>query len=320
MVLRYFIGIVVGFIAAMHVQAQTWPTRPVRLIVPFQVGGATDIAARMLAQKLSDTWGQSVVVENRGGAGGGVGASEVARATPDGYTLLFPSGSVLTANQHVYKKMTYDPDKDFSPITNVVSGPQVLVVPINSPHKTIKELLDAARQQPGVLTFGSAGIGSQVHLAAENFVFTAKVDAVHVPYKGESPALAGLVGGETSFMLANLAGAMSYIQSGRLRALGVTSAQSVAQLPDVPPVARTLPGFENAGWFGLVAPAGTPREVIDKVYRDTRRALDDTQMRARFYAQGMVTVGNTPEEMARAIKEESARWAVVVRDRKITVQ
>jgi tripartite-type tricarboxylate transporter receptor subunit TctC len=216
--------------------------------------------------------------------------------------------------------MTYDPDKDFSPITNVVSGPQVLVVPINSPHKTIKELLDAARQQPGVLTFGSAGIGSQVHLAAENFVFTAKVDAVHVPYKGESPALAGLVGGETSFMLANLAGAMSYIQSGRLRALGVTSAQSVAQLPDVPPVARTLPGFENAGWFGLVAPAGTPREVIDKVYRDTRRALDDTQMRARFYAQGMVTVGNTPEEMARAIKEESARWAVVVRDRKITVQ
>lgn len=320
MVLRYFIGIVVGFIAAMHVQAQTWPTRPVRLIVPFQVGGATDIAARMLAQKLSDTWGQSVVVENRGGAGGGVGASEVARATPDGYTLLFPSGSVLTANQHVYKKMTYDPDKDFSPITNVVSGPQVLVVPINSPHKTIKELLDAARQQPGVLTFGSAGIGSQVHLAAENFVFTAKVDAVHVPYKGESPALAGLVGGETSFMLANLAGAMSYIQSGRLRALGVTSAQSVAQLPDVPPVARTLPGFENAGWFGLVAPAGTPREVIDKVYRDTRKALDDTQMRARFYAQGMVTVGNTPEEMARAIKEESARWAVVVRDRKITVQ
>lgn len=320
MVLRYFIGILVGFIAVMHVQAQTWPTRPVRLIVPFQVGGATDIAARMLAQKLSDTWGQSVVVENRGGAGGGVGASEVARATPDGYTLLFPSGSVLTANQHVYKKMTYDPDKDFSPITNVVSGPQVLVVPINSPHKTIKELLDAARQQPGVLTFGSAGIGSQVHLAAENFVFTAKVDAVHVPYKGESPALAGLVGGETSFMLANLAGAMSYIQSGRLRALGVTSAQSVAQLPDVPPVARTLPGFENAGWFGLVAPAGTPREVIDKVYRDTRKALDDTQMRARFYAQGMVTVGNTPEEMARAIKEESARWAVVVRDRKITVQ
>ena len=320
MVLRYFIGIVVGFIAAMHVQAQTWPTRPVRLIVPFQVGGATDIAARMLAQKLSDTWGQSVVVENRGGAGGGVGASEVARATPDGYTLLFPSGSVLTANQHVYKKMTYDPDKDFSPITNVVSGPQVLVVPINSPYKTIKELLDAARQQPGVLTFGSAGIGSQVHLAAENFVFTAKVDAVHVPYKGESPALAGLVGGETSFMLANLAGAMSYIQGGRLRALGVTSAQSVAQLPDVPPVARTLPGFENAGWFGLVAPAGTPREVIDKVYRDTRKALDDTQMRARFYAQGMVTVGNTPEEMARAIKEESARWAVVVRDRKITVQ
>jgi tripartite-type tricarboxylate transporter receptor subunit TctC len=320
MVLRYFIGILVGFIAVMHVQAQTWPTRPVRLIVPFQVGGATDIAARMLAQKLSDTWGQSVVVENRGGAGGGVGASEVARATPDGYTLLFPSGSVLTANQHVYKKMTYDPDKDFSPITNVVSGPQVLVVPINSPYKTIKELLDAARQQPGVLTFGSAGIGSQVHLAAENFVFTAKVDAVHVPYKGESPALAGLVGGETSFMLANLAGAMSYIQGGRLRALGVTSAQSVAQLPDVPPVARTLPGFENAGWFGLVAPAGTPREVIDKVYRDTRKALDDTQMRARFYAQGMVTVGNTPEEMARAIKEESARWAVVVRDRKITVQ
>src|SRR5882672_2514563 len=177
--------------------AQSWPQKSVRFIVPFPPGGATDISARMLGQKLGDIWGQTVVIENRGGAGGGVGAAEAARAAPDGYTFFFPSGSVMTANQHIYAKLPYNPEKDFVPVTNVVSGPQVLVVAAISPYKSVKDLIDAAKAQPGRLTFGHAGIGSQTHLAAENFVNAAGINAVQVPYKGEGPSLVGLVGGDT---------------------------------------------------------------------------------------------------------------------------
>src|SRR5882672_5729357 len=214
--------------------AQSWPQKPVRFIVPFPPGGATDISARLLGEKLTQIWGQTVVIENRGGAGGGVGAAEAARAAPDGYTLFFPSGSVMTANQHIYAKMNYDPEKDFVPVTNVVSGPQVLVVSASSPYKTVKELIDAAKAQPGRLTFGHAGIGSQTHLAAENFVNSAGINAVQVPYKGEGPSLVGLVGGDTTFAVTNVAAAIGHIGSGRLRALGVTSKGEFAQLPGVP--------------------------------------------------------------------------------------
>src|SRR5471032_3086741 len=308
-----------GLIVAATAQAQ-WPTKPVRFIVPFPPGGATDISARLIGQKLSDLWGQTVVIENRGGAGGGVGASEAAHAVPDGYTLFFPSGSVVTANQHIYAKMGYNPEKDFVPVTNVVSGPQVLVVNAASPYKTVKDLIDAGRANPGRFTFGHAGIGSQTHLAAENFVNAAKIDALSVPYKGEGPSLIGLIGGETTFLVTNLAAALSHINGGKLRALGVTSKIEAPQLPGVPPIAMTLPGFENAGWFGIVAPTGTPKDIIDKVYRDTKKALESTDMKARLYVQGLAPVGNTPEEMGRAMKEETALWARVVRERKIKVE
>jgi tripartite-type tricarboxylate transporter receptor subunit TctC len=301
-------------------QAQSWPQKPVKFIVPFPPGGATDISARLLGERLQEIWGQTVVIENRGGAGGGVGAAEAARATPDGYTLFFPSGSVMTANQHIYAKLNYDPEKDFVPITNVVSGPQVLVVNANAPYKSVKDLLDALRANPGKLTFGHAGIGSQTHLAAENFLYQAKVNAISVPYKGEGPSLTGLVGGETNFMLTNLAAALPHISSGRIRALGVSSKEEAPQLPGVPPIAKTLPGFENAGWFGLVAPAGTPKEIVQKVYQDTRKALEDVHMKARFFAQGLAPVGNSPEEMAKALKAETALWAKVVKERNIHVK
>jgi len=317
---RKIIALAICALFAAAVQAQSWPQKPVRFIVPFPPGGATDISARMVGQRLGEIWGQTVVIENRGGAGGGVGAAEAARAAPDGYTLFFPSGSVMTANQHIYAKMGYDPEKDFVPVTNVVSGPQVLVVAANSPYKSVKDLIDAAKAQPGKLTFGHAGIGSQTHLAAENFVNAAHIDAVQVPYKGEGPSLVGLVGGDTTFAVTNVAAALGHIQSGRLRALGVTSKAEFAQLPGVPPIATTLPGFENSGWFGIVAPAGTPKDIIEKVYRDTKKALESTQMRARLYVQGLAPVGNTPEEMGRAMKEESALWARVVRERKIRVE
>ena len=306
--------------ACLSAQAQAWPTKPVKFIVPFPPGGATDISARMIGQQLAELWGQAVVIENRGGAGGGVGAAEAARAAPDGYTLFFPSGSVVTANQHIYAKMSYNPEKDFVPITKAVSGPQVLVVPAGSPFKSVKDVIEAAKKQPGKLTFAHAGIGSQTHLAGENFVNAAKVDAVQVPYKGEGPALAGLVGGDTAFSVTNVAAAIGHVNAGRLRALGVTSKTEFALMPGVPPIDKTLPGFENSGWFGLVAPAGTPREVIDKVYRDTRKALESTELKARLYVQGLAPVGNSPAEMAREMKEESALWARVVRERRISVQ
>jgi succinate dehydrogenase cytochrome b556 subunit len=312
------IGLLFALSSTAH--AQAWPQKSVRFIVPFPPGGATDISARMLGQKLGDLWGQTVVIENRGGAGGGVGAAEAARAAPDGYTFFFPSGSVMTANQHIYARMSYDPEKDFVPVTNVVSGPQVLVVAASSPYKSVKELIDAARAQPGKLTFGHAGIGSQTHLAAENFVNAAGINAVQVPYKGEGPSLVGLVGGDTSFAVTNVAAAMGHVQSGRLRALGVTSKTEFAQLPGVPPIARTLPGFENTGWFGIVAPTGTSKAIIQKVYQDTKRVLESSELKARLYVQGLSPVGNTPEEMARAMKEETALWARVVRERRIKVE
>jgi tripartite-type tricarboxylate transporter receptor subunit TctC len=318
--MQKIVGFILGMALAVGAFAQSWPQKPVKFIVPFPPGGATDISARLLGEKLSQIWGQSVVIENRGGAGGGVGAAEAARAAPDGYTLFFPSGSVVTANQHIYAKLAYDPDKDFIPVTKVVSGPQVLVVPASSQFKTVKDLLDHARANPGKLTFGHAGIGSQTHLAAENFVWQGKIDALAVPYKGEGPGLASLVAGETSFFIGNVAAAIGHIQGGRLRALGVTSKSEAAQLPGVPPIAKTIPNFENTGWFGIVAPTGTPKDVVQKVYRDTRKALEASDLRGRLYVQGLAPVGNSPDEMAKEMKDESALWARVVKERRIEVK
>src|SRR2546425_9532142 len=314
------ITLIFAALVSFAASAQQWPQKPVHFIVPFPPGGATDISARLLGEKLSQIWGQQVIIENRGGAGGAVGAATAARAAPDCYTLFFPSGSVITANQHIYAKLAYDPERDFVPVTNVVSGPQVLAVPASSPYKSVKELIDAARANPGKLTFGHAGIGSQTHLAAENSVNSRKIDGLAVPYKGEGPALAALAGAETSFTVTNLAATLPHLQGGRVRALGVTSKTETPQLSGVPPISNTLPGFENTGWFGIVAPTGTPKDVIRKVYQDTRKALEASDLRGRLYVQGLSPVGNTPEEFARAIKEETALWAKVVRERKIEVK
>ena len=288
-----------------------------RFIVPFPPGGATDISARIVGQKLAEMWGQTVVIENRGGAGGNVGAAEAAKAVPDGYTLFFPSGSVMTANEHIYASMNVRPERDFTPVTNVVRGAQVVAVPANSPYRTLKDLIAAAKANPGKLNYGHAGIGSQTHLAAENFLLAAGIEIQNVPYKGEGPAVADLVAGQLTMATPNVAAAISFINGGKLRALAVTSRERASQLRDVPAVGETLSGFENYGWFGLVAPTGTPKEVVDKVYRDTVKALDSTEMRARFFVQGLEPVGNTPEEFARAMRTERALWQKVVRERRI---
>ena len=295
--------------------AQAWPTKPVKIVVPFAAGGATDVVARLLAQKLTEAWGQTVLVENRAGAGGNIGADAVAKSPADGYTLLMTSGSIVTANPHIYKSLTYDPGKDLVAITNVATGPQVIVVGPGVEARDLRELIAYAKANPKKVNFGSAGVGTQTHLAAENFAHSAGLDAIHVPYKGESAALTDLMGGQIQMVTPNLGAAIGFIKDGKMRALAVTSRERSPQLPEVPAAGEVLPGFENAGWFGLMAPAGTPRDVIDRVQRDSAKILLSEEFRATLAKQGMVPVANTPAEFAAAIREESARWAKVVKDR-----
>jgi tripartite-type tricarboxylate transporter receptor subunit TctC len=297
---------------------EPWPTKPVRLVIPFAPGGSTDVIGRMLGQKLSDLWGQPVVIDNRVGAGGNVGTETVAKAASDGYTLLFASGSI-TINPQIYKHLPFDTKKDLVPITNVASGPMLVVVPDDSPAKTVKDLIAMAKAKPGTINFGSAGVGSQIHLAGESFANAAGIDIVHVPYKGEAPAYTDLIGHQTQMMVGNFAAASPLLGAGRLRALAVTGRQRSPLLPNVPTVGESgLPGFENTGWFGLLAPTGTPTAILARIARDTQKVLADTDVKARLYVQGMTPVGNTSEEFAKAMDEESQHWAAVVKNRKLS--
>ena len=299
-------------------QAASWPAKPVTLIVPFAAGGSTDVVARLLAQKFSELWGQNVVVENRAGAGGNIGAAAVAKAAPDGYTLLMASGSILTVNPHLYASLPFDAKKDFAPITNVATGPMVVAVPPNSELRDLKSLVAKAKANPGKVNFGSAGQGSQVHMAAERLAFATGIDIAHIPYKGESAAFTDVMAGQIDLIVGNIGAASPLVGSGKLRALAVTSAERSKVLPDVPTVAESgYPGFENSGWFGLLAPAGTPPAVIERVQRDTAAVLAQADVVGRLQGIGMSGVGNTPAALARAIEAESTVWADVVKSRKL---
>ncbi len=294
-----------------------WPNKPVRIIVPFSAGGSTDVLARLVGQKLAARWNQAVVIENKGGAGGNVGADLAAKSAPDGYTLLMASGSIAI-NPSIYKKMPFDTKKDLVPITNVAGGPMLVVVPDSSPAKNLKELIALAKAQPGKLNFGSAGVGSQVHLAGENFANATGVEITHVPYKGEAVAYNDLMAKQIDLMVGNFAAASALLGPGRLRALAVTSKDRTVQLPDVPTVAESgLPGFENTGWFGLFAPAGTPAHVLAKVQKDTAAVMAETETKARLYVQGMTPIANSSAEFAATIDSEMQRWATVVKNRNI---
>ena len=309
----------VALCVVVQAHAQAWPAKPVRLIVPFAAGGTTDVVARVLGQKLAEAWGQPVAIENRTGAGGNLGADAVAKAPADGYTLLMASGSILTVNPHMYKRMPFDAQRDLVPITNVATGPMLVVVNPAVPATNLKALIALAKARPGSLNFGSAGVGSQVQMAGENLAAAAGIDITHVPYKGEALGYNDLVAGQIQLMVGNIAGAAPFVITGKLRALAVTSATRSNMLPDVPTAAESgLPGFDNSGWFGLLAPTGTPAPVIEKIQQDTARLLDTTEMRARLFVQGMKPVGNSPTEFARAIEKESAHWARVVAERKLT--
>ncbi len=297
--------------------AQAWPSKPVRIVVPFAAGGATDVVARLLSLKLTEAWGQTVVVENRLGAGGNIGADSVAKAPPDGYTLLLTSGAIVTASQHMYKSLPFDPAKDLVAITNVATGPQLIAVATAVPVKDLRELIAYAKANPKSINYGSAGIGTQTHLTAENFAYAAGIELTHVPYKGESAALTDLMGGQIQLATPNFAAAVALAREGKIRALAVTSKERNPQLPDVPPAAEVLADFESAGWFGLMAPAGTPREVIEKVARDSAKITLTDEFRARLAQLGMEPVANTPAEFTSAIRVQSARWEKVIRERGI---
>ena len=299
--------------------AQAWPSKPVKMVVPFAAGGATDVVARLLAQKLGEEWGQSVVVENRSGAGGNIGGDVVAKAPADGYTLLMASGAIVIAGPHMYKSLPYDPVRDLVAITNVATGPQVIAVANNVPVKDLSELIAYAKANPKKLNYGSAGIGAQTHLAAENFAHAAGIELTHVPYKGESAAITDLMGGQIQLVTANLSGAIAFVRDGKIRALAVTSRERNSQLPDVPAASEVLPGFENSGWFGLLAPAGTPKEVIEKIYRDSAKIVLADEFRAKLAQLGMVPVANSPAEFSASNRRESARWERVIRERGIVV-
>src|SRR5688572_9679779 len=307
-------------LACAPAYAQSYPAKSVRIIVPFSPGGATDIVTRVVAQKLTEVWGQTVVADNRAGASGNIGAELAARAPADGYTLFMTSGSIVTANQHMFRKLAYNADKDLAPITNVASGPQIVAVHPSLPTKTLKDFIALARTQPRQMSFGSAGVATQTHLAAENFLYTAKIEVLHVPYKGEGPALTDLVAGQIHMVTPNLSAAIGFVQSNKLRALAVTSKERSKQVPDVPAAAETLPGFENLGWFGLMAPAGTPKTVIDKVHQDTVKVLQSADIRTRFESLGMAPVGNDPAAFAQAIRDETVRWARIIKERKLQVE
>jgi tripartite-type tricarboxylate transporter receptor subunit TctC len=294
--------------------AQTYPDRPIRLIAPFAAGGPSDIMARLVSQKLNESMGQPVVVDNRAGAGGAVGCEIAARAAPDGYTLLLGSSGNLSVNPSLYKKLPYDPVKDFQPITQLEAGPQVLVVHPAVAAKSVQELIALAKAKPHALNFASGGTGTGNHLASELFKATAGIDIVHVPYKGTGQALTDLVGGQVQMMMSSLLPAMPQVKAGRLRALAVTSAKRTPVLPDLPTIAESgMPGFETTSWHGILVPARTPKAIAARLHDELVKMLAQPDVRARFTSEGIDAIGNTPQEFAVYIHAETVKYAKVIK-------
>ncbi len=308
------LAVAASLIAATQAAAQAYPSRPVRLVVPFPPGGPLDIVGRLIAQKVGDAWGQSVVVDNRPGAGGNIGAELVAKAAPDGYTILMGALSTHAVNPSLYAKMPYDAVKDFAPITLVAITPNVLVVNASLPVNSAKEFVAYAKANSGKLAFGSGSNGSAGHLAGELFKVETATDIAHVPYKGGAPATHALLAGDTQFMFDNLANATPQVKAGKLKALAVTTAQRSKLAPDLPTMAETgLPGFDISTWFGLLAPAGTPQDVIAKWNAEVTRILNSPEMRERLTAQGAEPAPTTPGEFAAFIRSEIPKYARIVK-------
>ncbi|MEW6100265.1 MAG: tripartite tricarboxylate transporter substrate binding protein [Pseudomonadota bacterium] len=305
--------------AAGPVAAQAWPAKPVRIVVPFAPGGTTDILARALAPELAKAFGQQFLVDNKPGAGGNLGAAEVARAPADGYTLLMGTVGTHGINQALYPKLPYDPIKDFAPVTLVAAVPNVLVMnPAKAQEykiQSVPDLIRYAKANPGKLNMASSGNGTSIHLSGELFKSMTGTYMVHFPYRGSGPALMDLIGGNMDLMFDNLPSAMQHIKAGKLKALAVTTAKRSEALPDVPTIAEAgpLPGYEASSWFGLLAPAGTPADIINRLQQETAKALASPALKERLISQGAIPSGMTPAEFARLIDAEHKKWAQVVK-------
>ncbi len=300
-------------LCAAPLSAQSYPTKTVRLVVPFSPGGSTDVTARILAQKLTEAWRQQVIVDNRAGAGGNIGAESVARAAPDGYTLLLATTGVMAINHKLYKSLPYDSLKDLAPVTQIGGLPLILIVHPSLPAKSVRDLVAMAKAKPGSLSFASSGVGSATHMTAELFRMMAGVNMVHVPYKGSGQAMTDLISGQVGVAFDQITSSIGHVQSGKLRALAVTSAKRFPSVPNLPTVAEAgVAGYESVSWNGIAAPARTPREIIDRIQGEVARALQQADMKERFLKDGIEPIGSTPEQFAAHIRSERAKWEKVV--------
>lgn len=304
-----------GLLGGTSALAQAYPTKPVTIIVPFAAGGTTDILARIVGQALTVEFGQSVVVDNRAGAGGNIGGQAAAKATPDGYTLFMGTVGTHAINASLYKKMPFDPIKDFAPLSRVATVPNLLVAHPSQPFNTVKEMIAYGKANPGKLTFGSPGSGSSPHVSGELFRSMTGTDLLHVPYKGSAPAMTDLLGGQISIMFDNMPSAIQHVRSGKLRPIAVTTAKRSPELPNVPTIAESgVPGYEATSWFGMFAPAGTPAPVLAKLNAAIVKVLNQPDVKKKIAEQGGDVVAETPEQFAAFIKAESVKWGKVVKE------
>jgi tripartite-type tricarboxylate transporter receptor subunit TctC len=311
---RWFAATVLSVAAVGAAQAQGYPNKPVRVIVPYPAGGTTDIIARVAAQQLSERLRQPFVVENKAGANGAIGSVEVARAPADGYTLLMGTASTHGINSAVYKSLPYDAVKDFAPVTIVASTPNIIAVHPSVPAKNLQELLALAKAQPGKLNYGSTSLGGSPHMSAELLKMMAGVDMVHVPYKGAAPMLTDLMGGQVQIGFDNLPSTINFVRSGKVRAIAVTTPQRWPGAPDIPTVAESgLPGYEVSGWFGLLAPAGTPAAVLATIQQALAEAVKQPDVNKQMLELGAQPVANTPDAFAKLVQADVAKWRDVVK-------
>jgi tripartite-type tricarboxylate transporter receptor subunit TctC len=304
------------------VSAEEWkPTRPIRLVVPYGPGGSSDVIARLIAKQMGDTLGQQVVVDNKGGGSGSIAMQEVARAAPDGYTIVLGHVGVLAVNPAMFAKLPYDPDRDFVPVTHLVNVPMMFVVNAQVPAKNLKEFVSLAKSKPGELNYGSAGNGSAGHLAFEMLKQATGIDVVHVPYKGTGAQLNDLLSNTTNAASAGVPPFLAHVKSERIRAVAIGSAQRLPLLPDLPTVAELgYPNFESSQWFGLLAPKGTPQEVVERLHKEAVKALNSPNLKQRLLDDSAISVGAGPNEFAKFIKAERVRWGEVVRKAKIKAE
>ena len=313
MLFRTIFALVAALLAPAAALAQ-YPAKPVRVVVTFPPGGTPDIYGRIMAVELSKLWNQSVVVENRTGAGGTIGTDYVAKSAPDGYTLLFAADASVTIAPHLYARLPYDPSRDLAPVVNVTAGPFVLMANPAFPPNNVKELIALVHAQPGKISYASSGAGGQQHLAMESIrTMAGNMDMIHVPYKGFGQGLADVLANQVPLIFGGVTASIQLTKSGKLKPLGVTGPKRAKALPDVPAIAETLPGFDITAWYGFLAPAGTPREIVKKIHDDSVAIIHRPDFLARLDRDGIEPVGNTPEEFAAEIKRDIGRWEKIVK-------